>query len=131
MFCLSSKLYKMDSFVDSILLSEAEDLKWDLHSALGNLDPVHERPQQPINLVSMYINCMTDMIICNSVFNISIHCQVVPANSFRAAVIGFSAFATRRKALYISLDSTSLGIPLALSRVFRQKVRILRISTFA
>ena len=43
----------MDSFVDSIQLSEAEDedLKWDLHSALGNIDPVDKLPQPPINLV--------------------------------------------------------------------------------
>lgn len=50
--------------------------------------------------------------------------QEVPANSFRAAVIGFSAFATWENALYISLDSTSLGVPLALCRVFNDQVAI-------
>jgi hypothetical protein len=54
--------------------------------------------------------------------------QEVPVNYFRAAVRKFSAYATREIALYISLDSTSLGAPLALCRDFKYLVAIIPIS---
>ena len=107
--------------VDAIQVTEAEDddLKWDLHGALllDNKDRI--KLPQPPNSVQLVRSLLlsTGMLIIYKVF-----LQVIPANSFRAAVIGYSAFAIREVALYISLDSTSLGIPLALTRVFKSRV---------